>query len=76
MFEGVNQEELKELMKNGWSYPTVGVNYIPTDSDLEKIASMINSGIAQSGVLLTDKTSNRTFDIYVEGGRLTMKEVE
>jgi len=68
-------EKLKELMKNGWSWRSGG-GYVPTDADLEKIAGMINSGIAQNGVLLKDKKSGETFDIYVKNGSLMMEKSE
>lgn len=68
-------EKLKKLMSDGWSWRASGTNYTPTDADLEKIAEMINSGITQGGVLLTDKKTGETFDIYVSNGKLIMEKV-
>ena len=69
-------EKLAKLMKDGWSYRKSGANYVPTDEDLQKIAGMINSGVAQDGVLLTDKKTGNTYDIYVKDGKLMMEESE
>ena len=52
------------------------IDYTPTDEDLERIAGMINSGVAQKGVLLIDKASGDTYDLYVSGDKLTMTKVE
>lgn len=69
-------EKLKKLMSDGWSWRSSGVNYTPTDADLEKIAGMINSGIAQGGILITDNGTGETYDIYVDNSKLMMKKVE
>lgn len=55
---------------------TAHTSYTPTDADLEKIAGMINSGVAREGVLITDKSTNKTYDIYVKDGKLMMEENE
>ncbi len=52
------------------------IDYAPTDEDLEKIAGMINSGVAQDSVLITDESTGKKYSVYVKNGKLMMDESE